>query len=68
MNGDFAILFNPSLVDVSRPVTIRTREIELTVRVNPSEEFLRDSILENGDPALGCVGKIMYSDVVSSGK
>ncbi len=68
VNGDFAILFNPSLVDVSRPVTIRTGEIELTVRVNPSEEFLRDSILENGDPALGCVGKIMYSDVVSSGK
>ncbi len=68
VNGDFAILFNPSLVDVSRPVTIRTGEIELTVRVNPSEEFLRDSILENGDPALGCVGKIMYSDVVSCGK
>ena len=68
VNGDFAILFNPSLVDVSRPVTIRTGDIELIVRVNPSEEFLRDSIIENGDPALGCVGKIMYSDIVSSGK
>ena len=68
VNGDFAILFNPSLVDVSRPVTIRTGDIEIIVRVNPSEEFLRDSIIENGDPALGCVGKIMYSDIVSSGK
>ncbi len=68
VNGDFAILFNPFLVDVSRPVTIRTGEIERVVLVNPSEEFLRDSIIENGDPALGCVGKIMYSDIASAGK
>ena len=68
VNGDFAILFNPSLVDVSRPVVIRTGDIERVVRVNPSEEILRDSMLENGDPALGCVGKIMYSDIASAGR
>ncbi len=68
VDGDFAILFHPALVDVSRPVTIRTGEIVRTVRVNPSEEFLKASILENGDPALACVGRIMYSEIVSQGR
>lgn len=65
VNGDFAILFHPALVDVSRPATIRTGTIARTVQVNPSEAFLKDSMLENGDPELACVGKIMYSDIVS---
>ena len=66
VNGDFAILFHPSLVDVSRPVTIKTGEITLTVRVNPSAEFLKDSMLERGDPALACIGKIEYSTILSA--
>lgn len=65
VNGDFAILFHPALVDVSKPVTIKTGTAERMVQVNPSEDFLKASILENGDPRLACVGKIMYSDVVS---
>lgn len=65
VNGDFAILFHPALVDVSRPVTVRAGETVRTVRVNPSEEFLRASAAENGDPALACVGKLMYSDIVA---
>jgi len=64
VNGDFAILFQPALVDVSRPVTIRTGTIERTIQVNPSEAFLKASMLENGDPELACVGKIMYSAIV----
>ncbi|MBQ6174351.1 MAG: hypothetical protein IJK28_06990 [Clostridia bacterium] len=68
VDGDFAILFHPALVDVSRPVTIRTGEIVRTVRVNPSEECLKASILENGDPALACVGRIMYSEIVPQGR
>ena len=65
VNGDFAILFHPDLIDVSRPVTIKTGDITRTVQINPSEEFLKESMLENGDPKLACVGKIMYSTIVS---
>ena len=68
VNGDFSILFHPALVDVSRPVTIRTGEITLTVWINPSAEFLKDSMLEKGDPKLACIGKIDYSTVVSAGR
>ena len=65
VNGDFAILFHPALVDVSRPVTIRAGDAVRTVRVNPSEEFLKASVRENGDPALACVGRILYSEIVA---
>jgi hypothetical protein len=65
VNGDFAILFHPALVDVSRPVIIKTGAITRTIQVNPSEAFLKASMLENGDPGLACVGKIWYSAVVS---
>ncbi len=65
VNGDFAILFHPSLVDVSRPVTLRTGTITRTVQVNPSQAFLDASMLESGDPELACVGKLLYSAVVS---
>lgn len=66
VNGDFAICFHPALVDVSRPVIIKTGAIVRTVQVNPSAEFLKASMLENGDPRLGCVGRIMYSDLTGS--
>ena len=67
VNGDFAILFHPALVDPARPVTIRTGDITRTVQVNPSAEFLKASMLENGDPELGCMGKIMYSSLTDGG-
>ena len=66
VNGDFAVRFHPALVDVSRPVIIKTGSIVRTVQVNPSAEFLRASMLENGDPRLGCVGEIRYSDLMRS--
>ena len=65
VNGDFAILFHPALVDVSRPVVIRTGTIERTIRVNPSEAFLKASMLENGDPELACVGSLPYSAITA---
>ena len=68
VNGDFAILFHPALVDVSRTVTIRTGDITRQVIVHPSEEFLKASILESGDPEMGCVGKILYSQILNPGK
>jgi hypothetical protein len=65
VNGDFAILFHPDLVDVTRPVTVKTPEVTRSVLVNPSDDFLRTSIYECGDPKLGCVGKIMYSELLT---
>ena len=64
VNGDFAILFHPALVDVSLPVTVRTGDITRTVRVNPSREFLEASMRETGDPEMACVGKILYSRIL----
>ncbi len=64
VDGDFAILFHPALVDVSRPVTVWVGDTVRTVQVNPSEDFLKASIRENGDPELACVGRIMYSEIV----
>ena len=64
VNGDFAILFHPALVDVSRPVTVRAGGAVHTVAVRPSAEFLKASMLENADPSLGCVGMILYSEAV----
>ena len=64
VNGDFAVLFHPALVDVSRAVTVRTGNISRTVLVNPSREFLEASMRETGDPELACVGKILYSRIL----
>ena len=68
VNGDFAVLFHPALVDVSRVVTVRTGNISRTVLVNPSREFLEASMRETGDPELACVGKILYSRILHPGK
>lgn len=64
MNGDFSILFHPALVDVSRTVHIKTGDITREVWVNASEDFLKASVLESGDPELACVGKIAYSTIL----
>ena len=61
VNGDFSILVNPRLVDVSRPVHITTPEGEFDVTVIPSEETLRESIRKTGDPFLAWVAEIPYS-------
>ena len=65
VNGDFAIRIHPDLVDVSRPVTIKTGNLTRTIQINPSGEVLKASMLECGDPKLACVGKILYSSIVS---
>lgn len=63
VNGDFAILLHPELVDISRPLTIKTKDISKTIDINPSADYLRESMLENGDPKLACFEKIMYSSL-----
>ena len=61
VSGDFSILVNPRLIDVSRPVHITTPEGEFDVMVNPSEETLRESIRKTGDPFLAWAAEIPYS-------
>ena len=61
VNGDFSILIHPSLIDVSQPVHFIIPEGEVVVTVNPSEETLRNSIRETGDPCLAWVAEIPYS-------
>ena len=67
VNGDFAVLFHPALVDVSRPVTVQTGNITRVVQVNPSQAFLEASMLEAGDPEMGCVGRLLYSEMLNPG-
>ena len=61
VNGDFSILFHPQLIDAAKPVTIITPEGEYTLDISVSEEYLKASALENGDPELACFGEIQYS-------
>ncbi len=61
VSGDFSILVNPFLLDVSRPIRIVTDEGEFEVHVNPSEETLISSIKQTGDPMLAWVAEIPYS-------
>ena len=66
VEGDFSILVNPALVDVSEPIHIETPDGEFEVHVNPSEETIRSSIRETGDPYLAWVAEIPYSSLVNS--
>lgn len=66
VNGDFSVLIHPALIDVSRPVHFITPEGEVDAAVNPSEEILRKSMRETGDPCLAWVAEIPYSTLVSA--
>ena len=65
LNGDFSILVNPWILDVSKPIRISTPNGEFTVKVNPSMETLQKSIRETGDPSLAWVAEIPYSQLGS---
>ena len=66
VSGDFSILVNPALLDVSRPIQIMTPEGGYEVRVNPSRETMYASIRETGDPSLAWVAEIPYSSLSAS--
>ena len=66
VSGDFSILVNPALLDVSRPMRFITPEGEFEVRVNPSRETMYASIRETGDPSLAWVAEIPYSSLSAS--
>ena len=64
LNGDFSILVNPMMTDVSRPIQIKTPEGTFLVRVNPSMEMLQKSLRLTGDPCLVWVAEISYRDLI----
>ena len=55
------------VLPVSKPVIIKTGDITYSVNVEPSEEYLKSSMLENGDPELACIGQIQYSTIKEQG-
>ena len=61
VNGDFSILVNPTLLDVSQPIHIETPDGSFEVMVHPSEETMLASLMETGDPFLTWVAEIPYS-------
>ena len=61
VNGDFSILVHPAMLDVSRPIHLLTPNGEFQVMVHPSEDMLRASMRETGDPELAWVAEIPYS-------
>ncbi|MCR5371594.1 MAG: hypothetical protein K6E83_12890 [Clostridium sp.] len=63
LNGDFSILVNPRMLDVSEPIHISTPDGEFTVKVNPSAAVLDDALRETGDPSLAWVAEIPYSQL-----
>ena len=66
VNGDFSILIHPELIDASQPVHFITPEGEVDVKVNPSEETLRKSMRETGDPSLAWIAEVPYSTLISA--
>ena len=55
------LMIHPALIDASRPVHFITPDGEVDVQVNPSEEILRESMLETGDPELAWIAEVPYS-------
>jgi len=61
VNGDFSILVNPLLMDLTRPITVITPDGQYTVQVSPDEDIIRKSIEETGDSHLAYAAVIRYS-------
>ena len=61
VKGDFSILVNPTLLDVSKPIWIKTPDGTIEVHVNPSWDTMLSSMRETGDPSLAWVAEIPYS-------
>ena len=64
--GDFSILINPRMVDVSRPVTFETPKGSFTITVAADAAALEDSLREVNDPFLAWVQEISYAKLVAA--
>ena len=64
--GDFSVLINPHMVDVSRPVTFETPKGTFTVNVTADAKVTEASLLEVTDPYLAWVQEVSYQQLGSS--
>jgi len=60
VNGDFSVLISPYMLDVSKPINLITPQGNFSVKINFSEEFAKNSLIERGDPNYIFVGEIRY--------
>lgn len=61
VEGNFYILISPYMLDVSKPIRIVTPKEEVSATVEPSQELIKESLQERGDPNLVYVEKIKYN-------
>ncbi|MBP3894812.1 MAG: hypothetical protein J6D34_12335 [Atopobiaceae bacterium] len=61
VSGDFSVLINPRMVDVSRPVTFATPKGTFTLPVEPDAETVESSLREVTDPYLAWVQEVSYA-------
>ena len=64
--GDFSILINPRMVDVSRPVTFVTPKGSFTVKITADPKTLEASLREVTDPYLAWVQEVSYQQLGSN--
>lgn len=64
--GDFKVLINPHMVDVSRPVTLVTPKGTFTVPVEADAKVVEASLREVTDPFLAWVQEVSYQELGSS--
>ncbi len=64
--GDFQILINPHMVDVSEPVTFVTPKGTFTMDVEADQTVVEDSLREVTDPYLAWVQEVSYEELDSS--
>lgn len=58
VNGDFYILISPYMLDVSKPIQLVTPDGNFSTTVEPSQELIKESLQDRGDPNLIYVAKI----------
>ena len=64
--GDFKVLINPHMVDVSRPMTFVTPKGTFTVPVEADAKVVEASLREVTDPYLAWVQEVSYQELGSS--
>jgi len=63
--GDFQVLINPHMVDVSRPVTFNTPKGTFTVNVKADPKVVEASLREVTDPYLAWIQEVSYQQLTT---
>ena len=66
VTGDFSVLINPRMVDISKPVTFNTPKGTFSVTVAADPKIVDASMREVCDPYLAWVQEVKYSQLKSS--